>query len=183
MDWSKYFYIKDWVLYKKAKAIGSCPYGRELSYNSKYADKPAGTVDKDGYVCVAIYTDGFGNERNGCGKAFKAHRIIWEMINGPLDDSLSIDHIDGCKSNNNISNLRAVPHSTNMKNMSMKKSNKTRYTGVWYDKQRDKFQSYITYNGVRVRLGRFDTAEQAHKAREEYRLKKNLIEFTERHGK
>jgi hypothetical protein len=37
-----------------------------------------------------------------------AHRIVWIAAHGTIDSSLSIDHIDGNKTNNAISNLRLV---------------------------------------------------------------------------
>jgi len=43
-------------------------------------------------------------------------RAVYEAFNGVLDDGLEVDHIDGCKSNNDISNLRAVSHSENLRN-------------------------------------------------------------------
>lgn len=46
-----------------------------------------------------------------------AHRVIWEMFNGPITDlSLAIDHIDGDKLNNKIENLRLVSKSLNSRN-------------------------------------------------------------------
>jgi hypothetical protein len=41
------------------------------------------------------------------------HDIIWELHNGPKAEGLWIDHIDGNKWNNDISNLRLVEPSVN----------------------------------------------------------------------
>lgn len=43
-------------------------------------------------------------------------RAVYEAFNGVLDKGLEVDHIDGCKSNNDIGNLRAVTHRDNMLN-------------------------------------------------------------------
>jgi HNH endonuclease len=50
------------------------------------------------------------------GKRRYCHRVIWEMLNGPIPDGLCIDHIDGNGLNNRIENLRAVTLSENQRN-------------------------------------------------------------------
>lgn len=50
------------------------------------------------------------------GKHKSAHIIIWEAFNGPIPEGMVIDHIDGNRSNNKLSNLRLVTQSENMKN-------------------------------------------------------------------
>ena len=54
--------------------------------------------------------------RNGERMFYQVHRLVWETFNGPIPEWLEIDHIDGDPSNNNLSNLRAVSHITNMFN-------------------------------------------------------------------
>lgn len=36
------------------------------------------------------------------------HRVIWMVFNGDIPDGLTVDHIDGDKTNNNISNLQLL---------------------------------------------------------------------------
>jgi hypothetical protein len=50
------------------------------------------------------------------GKRLYCHRVIWEMVNGPIPDGLCIDHIDGNGLNNRVDNLRAVTLSENQRN-------------------------------------------------------------------
>lgn len=50
------------------------------------------------------------------GSTYKIHRVVWLLNDGSIDTSKVIDHIDGNKLNNNISNLRIVDHSMNSKN-------------------------------------------------------------------
>ena len=47
---------------------------------------------------------------------YQVHRIVWEAFNGPIQEGMEIDHIDGNPSNNRLENLRAVSHQTNMLN-------------------------------------------------------------------
>lgn len=70
--------------------------------NSKTGKILAGTR-RNGYV--RYYIDG---------KARSAHCLVWEAFYGYLPDY--IDHIDGNKENNALTNLREVSQSENMKN-------------------------------------------------------------------
>ena len=41
---------------------------------------------------------------------FFLHRVIWEAHNGPIPEGYDIHHIDRDKANNNIDNLKMLPH-------------------------------------------------------------------------
>ena len=69
----------------------------------------AGYLNKQGYRIVAVKHDGRRKE-------YKAHRVIYYMFTGnPLLKQV-VDHIDGDKSNNRLSNLRAVKQKVNLQN-------------------------------------------------------------------
>lgn len=64
-----------------------------------------------------------GSFRNGYirismpkGKKESLHLIIWEAFNGKIPEGAVIDHIDGNRANNALSNLRLVSQSENIKN-------------------------------------------------------------------
>lgn len=61
-----------------------------------------------GYLRVLIY-------RNGKRVDKTVHRVVWEAFNGPLQEGMSIDHIDEDKTNNSIENLRIMTPSENVK--------------------------------------------------------------------
>ena len=44
------------------------------------------------------------------------HRLVFEMFVGTISDELEIDHINGDRGDNRLSNLRAVSHSENQRN-------------------------------------------------------------------
>lgn len=45
------------------------------------------------------------------GREERAHRVIWEALNGPIPDGLTINHEDGDKTNNHPSNLSLATQS------------------------------------------------------------------------
>lgn len=110
MNWSKYFTCDPvtGVLYWKAKsADGDDPKGLIKGWNTRYAGRPAGCIRTDGYLAVGI------EELN---RKIKAHRIIWEMINGPIPDGLVVDHINRKRADNRLENLRVVTRRDNFLN-------------------------------------------------------------------
>ena len=50
----------------------------------------------------------------GVRNTISVHRFVWEYFNGPVDEGLVIDHIDGDRSNNRLSNLRVVTQRENI---------------------------------------------------------------------
>ena len=65
--------------------------------------------------------------------AYTVHQIVWILFNGLYDTkTLNVDHIDGNKKNNKISNLRLVSIGMNLRNSKMRKANKSGTTGVSY---------------------------------------------------
>lgn len=49
------------------------------------------------------------------GKTFLVHRVVWEAFNGEIPEGLQVNHIDGNKANNNLSNLELVTPAENMR--------------------------------------------------------------------
>ena len=100
------------------------------TWNTRYAGKVAFTANIDGYKVGRIF-----------GMGFRAHRVIWALETGawPKD---GIDHINGDRSDNRISNLRECTQSQNCRNRGAVKG---RYCGVrWHN---NIWQSHIGHMG------------------------------------
>ncbi|MGY1408359.1 HNH endonuclease signature motif containing protein [Luteimonas sp. A611] len=67
--------------------------------------RPVGAVCADGYVRLGGRPDGL----------LYAHRLIWEVVHGPIPARLVIDHLNGQRADNRIRNLDAVTPSENMR--------------------------------------------------------------------
>lgn len=97
------------------------------------------------------------------GTNFMAHRIIWKMVHG--FDPKDIDHISGDKADNRLINLRAVGKLGNAKNMPRPSNNTSGHIGVYFCKCTSRWRVELIANGKKIRVGRFDTLEEAATAR------------------
>jgi HNH endonuclease/AP2 domain len=92
------------------------------------------------------------------------HRIAWALHYGAWPTQ-NIDHIDGDKRNNRISNLRDCSQRVNVENQRIVSRNNTSgFTGVVWRADKKRWSALIQVDGKRKRLGGFDTPEQAHAA-------------------
>ena len=123
----------------------------------------AGSLNNYGYLRVGIE-----------GRRYLVHRLIWLIENGGVDSSLQIDHINGDRADNRISNLRLVSHRENGQNRKDKRENtkSSRFVGVSFDKHAGKWKSCIKINGKNKHLGLFTSEEEAHQA---YQTALNLL--------
>ena len=119
------------------------------------SDKPVGSfIPKTGYVRINI----------GLGKIRFAHRLAWVYYYGlsPLGE---IDHINGNRSDNRISNLRDVSRSENQWNQrKAQKQTSSGFLGVGWHPQSKKWQASIQVKGKSKYLGLFDDPALAHEA-------------------
>lgn len=113
----------------------------------------AGAKKRDGYVMFQI------GKRH-----YSAHRIAWLHHFGVWPDG-DIDHINGDRADNRIANLRDVTRTINAQNQRRaQRSNATGLLGAHVSPHGDGYVSTIKVNGEAIRLGKFTTPEQAHKA-------------------
>ena len=95
-------------------------------------------------------------------KTPRVHRVIYAAFNGGIDSGMQVDHIDGDKQNNSISNLRQL---TNLQNCrafrSIKIGTSSKYRGVrWYSRY-NKWEARITIKGGGKWLGYFACEDEA----------------------
>ncbi len=86
-----------------------------------------------------------------CSKIIYLHRQLMSPPAGLVVDHHNCDSLD-----NRRANLRVVTQAVNMRNRRKRKNTSSRYIGVHFDKQRNKWSVHIRYNGKKLWLGRFD---------------------------
>lgn len=98
-------------------------------------------------------------------KDFYAHRVIWEMFNGPIPKGMEVDHIDCVATNNRIENLRICTPIQNRHNVGLSRRNTSGIKGVNYCKERGLWEAEVRSDRKRYKLGRFQTKGLAAAAR------------------
>lgn len=112
------------------------------------------TIDSRGYNCVCLY-------KNKQKKTFRVHQLmaISFLNHKRCKHRLVIDHINFNRLDNRIENLKIITNRENTNRKHIKSSSK--YTGVSFDKSRNKWISSIYINGKNKNLGRFNNEEDA----------------------
>jgi hypothetical protein len=89
----------------------------------------------------------------------RRHEFLHRLV-AKAEPGVMVDHINGNLLDNRRENLRACTAGENSRNKKMHKNNKTGFKGVY--PHREKFCAQIRANGVKYRLGAFDSPEEAH---------------------
>lgn len=139
------------------------------SVGSVRVNSEAGNTNKaTGYVII------------GClGRYMKAHRLAWFLYYG-IEPEDQIDHINGIRVDNRITNLRVATHQENMKNQRKPVNNKSSIVGVSWHKPTHRWQVSINTNNKRKHLGYFGDFFEAVCVRKSAEIRYN---YSERHGK
>lgn len=105
--------------------------------------------DSTGYLVVSVG-----------GKSLLAHRLAWFFVHGEWPEG-DIDHKDGDKLNNAISNLRLATSAQNSHNSQTPKHNQSGIKGVSYCKAEQKWTAQVAVGRKPVLMKRFKTKEEA----------------------
>ncbi len=102
------------------------------------------------------------SQPDGKQKTLRMHRVIL----GVIDPKVEVDHINHDTLDNQRSNLRPATLRENRSNLKGKQTGKysSRYVGVSWDRNREKWAAKIKVNGRVTNLGRFDSELEAHEA-------------------
>jgi len=124
----------------------------------KITKRTFGYKNANGYIMVGIG-----------GKMFYIHRLIAQAFLSDFDGYPQVDHIDGDRANNNVSNLRMATRVSNLRaHQNKPKGCSSRYRGVHWKKQRGKWGAQCKINYKQKNLGYFTTEVDAALARDTY---------------
>lgn len=86
-------------------------------------------------------------------------------------ESETVDHINGDRRDNRKKNLRLVSMDQNAINRKLSSRNKSGFKGVSFRKDTGKWRACISKNGVLIRIGNYETKEQAARAYDKKAIK------------
>lgn len=111
-----------------------------------------------GYLVVTLCKDGK--------RYFKlVHRLVAESFLLKDINYNEVNHKDLDKTNNRIENLEWCNRSQNVNHFYRSKLTTSKHKGVSFQKDRNKWISYVDLNNKRINIGRFETEIQAQKER------------------
>jgi hypothetical protein len=119
---------------------------------ARYAGRQTGYVSADGYRVVSV--DGF---------QYLAHRLVWLYMHGSWPMQM-LDHINGIRSDNRISNLRDVSNVENSENRTRPHRNKKSSGPLGVCCVAGRWKAQIMSLGKVKHLGYFDTPDEASQA-------------------
>lgn len=123
---------------------------RAKAWNAQYAGKPAFTsAHNAGYWHGAILR-----------RSYLAHRVCWAIATGSWP-SVDLDHINGNRADNRITNLREASAAENGQNKAASRGATSSYVGVSWHTLSSKWRAQIKIKGRSLFIGLFDTEEEA----------------------
>lgn len=121
--------------------------------NARFAGKPAGYINEDGYLWLEWTEDGIR-------RRYPAAVVIWEMMTG-APPAAEVDHKNRRPLDNRWENLREATRSEQTQN---RERRKPRPLPIGVKKRYNRFEANITIDKKRIYLGMFTTAEEAGQA-------------------
>ena len=98
-------------------------------------------------------------------KCYHMHReILSRMLGRDLLPGEQCDHIDGDGLNNCRDNLRLATNGQNQHNRAPNRAGSSRFKGVWWSKDREKWRTQIQCDRKVIRIGHFDSETEAARA-------------------
>jgi hypothetical protein len=124
--------------------------------------KEAGSVNANGYIVIKV------EQRH-----YPAHRLAWFIVHGIWPEQ-DVDHIDGKKTNNKLTNLRAVTRSVNLLNAVKEQGrSNTGIRNISFYKKKQKYYVRIQHEGKMLYSKTFSSLDAASKAAEKARSEHN----------
>lgn len=124
-------------------------FGRVKSLRKGIILKP---INNQNYLMVSL-------SKNSKCKHFSIHRLV--ITTFTFDSNLTVNHKDLNSLNNNLENLEYVSIRDNTVHHRNSLTKKSKYTGVYWNKEKKKWAAQITINGKKIYLGRFNDEKDA----------------------
>jgi hypothetical protein len=144
----------------KIKSLGRTIRNQHNSFYKK--EKILTPIHSNGYLTIKLCVDGRT-------KTHKIHRLVMMSFKGR--SALPVDHRNGRKKDNRLSNLRYCTHRKNTIWHHSKTKRSSSHIGVTFDKKTGKWRAQTRTFGVKKSLGYFNSQIKARKAYLNYERK------------
>jgi hypothetical protein len=151
--WGKGGIIKGWALIDREDLEWLYQWSWNLDNTTGYATRP-------------VYLG--GGKNNGKHRTISMHRQILGLSVG---DRRYVDHINGDKLDNRKANLRIVTPQQSAQNTSPRRNSSSKYRGVTWRKEKNKWAAQAQLGGKNYYLGLFDSEIEAARVATEWRKK------------
>ncbi len=84
------------------------------------------------------------------------HRMLISAAPGEI-----VDHINGNGCDNRRANLRLCTHAENMRNRKKSRGGNSKHKGIYYEPNKQLWRAEIKFQGKKIRLGRYKSADDA----------------------
>jgi hypothetical protein len=120
----------------------------------------AGTVNTEGYRIISFKF-----------KKYRCNRIAYYMHYGVDPLAIDVDHKNGNKLDQSLTNLRLATNQENSFNQGLSKNNTSGVKGVSWNNRDQRWVAMIGYNRKNINLGYYINKEDAIQARREAEIK------------
>jgi len=107
------------------------------------------------------YNHGYAMRKEWLYNRKKYRTVYMHRLINDTESELETDHINRDKLDNRRKNLRSVSKSVNQSNKGIQKNNTSGFTGIFFEKQRNKWRIRLSMNKKRVNFGSFKDLESA----------------------
>jgi len=121
-----------------------------------------------GYLGVCLYKNGKMNN-------LRIHRLVADSFLEKINGSRLVNHINGVKTDNRLVNLEWVTNRENCCHAAASKVSTSKYVGVYYRSESNKWISTIHIGRKKKHLGWFDTEKEAYQCRVKYEKENGIV--------
>lgn len=137
-------------------------YAEIILYNKKCQEIARTKIDLEDVSKVQNIKWGYHSSARGeCAAAQTPRVILHNYLLNHTDKSTVVIHKNGDNLDNRKDNLVIISQTEKQQNNKIPSNNKSGYKGVWFCKERNKWQAQITVKNKTKSLGRFNTFEEA----------------------
>ena len=133
--------------------------GQVRNFKTKRILKP--DISSKGYYRIGLQNN------NQCKIKHYIHRLVLINFIPNIENYDSVDHINGIRLDNTISNLRWVSNQQNCYNRSVSIRNTSGVKGVTWSKDKKRWRAIITFNCKMIHIGYFINLDDAKIARQQ----------------